>query len=311
MNQRIKKASQRTLNFLVEDVSLFAYLAFFVIAVTIFGALYALLTPLGHGVGQSGSSLHQLTLLDGLYFSIVTVSSLGYGDIHPMGASRALACLEVIMGLSIMGVMIAKVTSRRLSYHVQRLFSSDAQKRLEDIAAMFDISHDELSAIMPQLTTVYQSTPGGASPPDKTDLISKFRDAVAALQARCASLSTYLSYESEQGNFFSVAPNSAIVRVGESVDGVFYRLSQLIISLPPQARTELLDRHNRQKIADAIQSQKQVCGVIRQNVDGSDVLGVFERISETCERVPGSYFAVPEEAQPDQFLEHSDEPQDV
>jgi hypothetical protein len=48
---------------------------------------------------------------DALYFSIVTETTLGYGDIRPVGFSRALASCEVLLGLLLAGVLIAKITS--------------------------------------------------------------------------------------------------------------------------------------------------------------------------------------------------------
>lgn len=293
----------------MEDVRLLAYLIFFLVAVIVFGLIYALLTPIGHGIGQNFTSLPDLCISDGIYFSIVTVSSLGYGDMHPMGISKALACLEVLMGLAVMGIMIAKMTSRRLSYHVLRLFSSDAQKRLEGIAAGFDKSRDEFAEIMPQLANAYQGTPGEARPHNRDQLVSELRNVVGVLRSRCVALSDYFSYENQQDSYFSIAPVSAVLRVGEAVDDALLRLGQLIISLSPQARTEVLDRRNRQGISDAIASQRHVCSLVHQHAEDPDIRSVFERIQETCEKVPESYFAIPEETQPDQVLQGTDEPQ--
>lgn len=134
MKDAVRLLSQRILVFLVEDVSLLVYSLIFVVIVIGFGIVYTCLTPIGHGIGQNLTPLSETTLRGGIYFSVVTVSSLGYGDMHPVGISKALAGLEVLLGLAVIGIMIAKVTSQRLSYHVSRLFSSDAQKRLENIA---------------------------------------------------------------------------------------------------------------------------------------------------------------------------------
>jgi len=303
------KATQSILVFLIEDVPLVAYLVFFVVGVAVFGLAYALLTPVGHGIGGNFAPFTDVTVLKGLYFSIVTVSSLGYGDMHPIGASKALACFEVLMGLTLMGIMIAKVTSRRLSYQVLRLFSSDAQKRLEGIAAGFDASRDELAAAMSELASAYQSTPGTESHADRRGVTSQVRDVVSSFQSRCAALRDYLSYEIQQGNYFSVAPVNAVVRVGDSVDSALLVLGQLIISLSPQARTETLDRRNREGISEAIESQRQVCRIVSQHATEPRIVGAFQRVGETCSGIPSSYFAVPEEVQPDQVLQGTDEPQ--
>ena len=288
------------------------YVVIFVMAIIVFGVAYTLLTPIDHGIGQNLTPLSDITFLEGIYFSIVTFSSLGYGDMHPMGASKVLACVEVLMGLALIGVLIAKVTSQRLSYHVSRLFSSDAQKRLEEIAARFDTSRDELKKIMPKLARTYQSTPRSRPSGDRGSLISNFREVISDLQSRCVELRDYFSDETAQGNYFRIAPVNAVVRVGDAVDEAFWILGQLIASLSPQSSTEILDRRNRQRISEAMDSQKQVCNMVCQHAAHLDIQAVFQRIKETCEGVPESYFAVPavpEELQPDQILRGTDEPQ--
>ena len=320
IKQTVSKRSHEMFIFLVEEVGMFRYIIFFALAVIIFGIVYTLLTPISHGIGQNSTPLFEVSnvvtflngIPNGIYFSVVTISSLGYGDMHPMGFSKVLICMEVLLGLALIGIMIAKVTSRRLSYHVSRLFSFDAQKRLEDIAAKFDAFQNDLDKIMPLLVAAYQSAPGQTTPPteDRGVLISDFRNVISDLRVQCVELRKYLSAEIEQdNNYFQIAPASAMMRVGEALDEAFFILSQHITSLPTQARTEILDGHNRQGISEAINSQKQVCDLVDKHATDSNTQAVFQRIGETCDQVPVSYFVVPEESQPNQLLQGTDEPQ--
>ena len=303
--------------FLIEDVRMRWHIVFFVVAIVAFGIAYWLLTPCGHGIGQNLESLPEITFFKSIYFSIITVSSLGYGDMHPMGYSKAFACIEVLMGLAMIGIMIAKVTSRSMSHQISRLFSSDAQKRLDDIAAKFDASSDELEAIIPKITTAYQSAPGQTSPStgDRGALTSEFREVISELRVKCIEFQDYLSAEIEQdNNYFQVAPASAMVRVGEAVNDTFFRFVQHIIGLPilpTQMRTDILDGRNRQGIAEAIEAQRSVNGLVDQHANDPDTKSVFQRIEETCTQVPASYFTVPEELQPDQVIQGTGEPQEL
>ena len=305
---------------------MFWYIVLFPVAVIVFGGAYWLLTPMGHGIGQNSTPLFEVYTLvtflngipNGIYFSVVTVSSLGYGDMHPMGFSKVLICMEVLMGLALIGIMIAKVTSRRLSYHVSRLFSFDAQKRLEDIAAKFDAFQNDLDKIMPLLVAAYQSAPGQTTPPteDRGVLISDFRNVISDLRVQCVELRKYLSAEIEQdNNYFQIAPASAMRRVGDAVDGVFWILGQIITNLSMQARAEIfVDGHNRQGISEAIDSQKKICDLVNQFATDQATQNVFRRVNDTCEQLPASYFevpGVPEESQPDQVIQGTDEPQEL
>lgn len=68
-----------------------------------FSAVYAafkLVEPVTHWV-------------DYFYFSVVTFTSLGYGDIHPVGvAGKLVACMEIISGLVLFGLLLTFVGNR-------------------------------------------------------------------------------------------------------------------------------------------------------------------------------------------------------
>ena len=302
------------------------YIVSFAGVVIAFGLAYMCLTPQGDGVGQNSTPLSDVTFLKGIYFSIITVSSLGYGDMHPMGYSKALACIEVLLGLALIGIMIAKVTSRRLSYHVERLFSSDAQKRLDEIAAKFETSKHNLITVTPELEKAYQNTPetpveeGAHSQTpieDKSELILRFQRIVSEFQSQCITLRDYLSDELAQSNYFQIAPIGTVVRVGNAADEALLLLGQLIRSLPPQVQVweEILDRDNRQRILEAIDSQEQVCNLVDQHATDRETQDVFRRIEATCDQLRASYFAVPQESdieklQPNQ-IPQTDDPQEL
>lgn len=299
---KISKFSQKVL-----DVSMALYIGGFVLMIILFGIVYTLLTPMGHGIGQNLEPLPDTTFFTGIYFSIVTISSLGYGDMHPAGFSKILACIEVLFGLVMIGVMIAKVTSQRLSYHVERLFSSDAQKRLEIFATEFAVFNGDFETIISDFGDAYQRIPGKTPPTDKSALIARFQEIITAFQSQCTALHTYFSDETSQGNYFEIAPAIAMVQVGNTVDEAFFRFGQLLTSLSPQAKVEVLDRRSRQSISRAIDAQIKVCGLVDQYATDQGTLDVFQRIQDICRQLSESYFA--EVSQPDQLLRYPDEPQ--
>ena len=44
---------------------------------------------------------------DALYFSVVTITTIGYGDFIPMGAGRSIAALQGLLGYFILGIMVS------------------------------------------------------------------------------------------------------------------------------------------------------------------------------------------------------------
>ena len=51
-------------------------------------------------------------MIDCFYFSLATFTSVGYGDIFPIGYSILLSCLEMILGVTMMGVWTATLARK-------------------------------------------------------------------------------------------------------------------------------------------------------------------------------------------------------
>ena len=78
-----------------------AFLTFYSLLVVVFACLYRIAdlttdTMQFNVLGQPG----RLSFADALYFSVITIATVGYGDITPAGALvRGLASIEVVLGL--------------------------------------------------------------------------------------------------------------------------------------------------------------------------------------------------------------------
>jgi hypothetical protein len=78
--------------------------------------------------------LEQLPLLDAIYFSIVTVATVGYGDIHPLTpAGKLLAIVVIITGVGTFLSVIASATELFLN----RRESEERRKKLNMIVGLF------------------------------------------------------------------------------------------------------------------------------------------------------------------------------
>ncbi len=79
----------------------FAFLTFYSLLVIIFAALYSIIGRMsaGHDFLASGVA-RPLSFAECLYFSVVTLSTVGYGDIQPIsGAARFVTSVEIVMGV--------------------------------------------------------------------------------------------------------------------------------------------------------------------------------------------------------------------
>jgi hypothetical protein len=84
--------------------------------VVVWGIVYWLMARLpGGALVRSGETLgsNAAGMLSAVYFSAVTATSVGYGDIVPIGLARVLAIAEGIAGLILFGCVVSKFVSRR------------------------------------------------------------------------------------------------------------------------------------------------------------------------------------------------------
>jgi hypothetical protein len=90
--------------------------------------------------------------LDGLatclYFSVVTATSLGYGDVIPVGLSHFLAITEAAAGMLVFGAIIAKLLSHR-----QEQLIEEFALELRNLNRMATLAREIFSDCIPTTTS--------------------------------------------------------------------------------------------------------------------------------------------------------------
>jgi hypothetical protein len=95
----------------VDSEHLFAALDAYLLVGLIFGVSYATLDLVAPGSFGSASASN-LSVGRGIYFSFVTIATLGYGDIVPLSdLARGLAMVEAVAGQMYMAVLVARLVS--------------------------------------------------------------------------------------------------------------------------------------------------------------------------------------------------------
>jgi hypothetical protein len=86
--------------------------------------------------------VEHLPFLDALYFTIVTVGTVGYGDIHPVtAAGKALAILIIVMGVGTFLGVIATATETMLNRR-------ELQARLEKLNVVIGAFYSEVGTAL-------------------------------------------------------------------------------------------------------------------------------------------------------------------
>jgi Ion channel len=85
-------------------------------------------------------------LLSAIYFSAVTATSVGYGDIVPTGAARVVAIGEGIAGLILFGCVVSKFVSRRQEQVIGEIHRIAFEDRLGRVRTNLHLVRTEVQA---------------------------------------------------------------------------------------------------------------------------------------------------------------------
>jgi hypothetical protein len=80
----------------------------FTLFILTFGVLYYYIGIID-STAEGSPVVHHLP--NSLYYSVVTVTTLGYGDFYPVGTGRLLAAIEALTGYLILGVLASTFAS--------------------------------------------------------------------------------------------------------------------------------------------------------------------------------------------------------
>lgn len=116
-----------------------------IIIITILGcgAYFYFANPSGNGTNHILSNYG-----DAVYFSIITFSSLGYGDKAPVGVGKTVASLEVIFGLISIATLVGKVASERQATLLLLLYTSEQERRISGHERELEILHGTIDSAL-------------------------------------------------------------------------------------------------------------------------------------------------------------------
>ena len=101
----------------VDNDRMLGAVAVYLMLALVAARLFCLVEVLAPGsYAQGGEGLVATELVDALhYFSLVTLSTLGYGDVTPVTPlARNLACLEAVLGQLYLAILVARLVGLRM-----------------------------------------------------------------------------------------------------------------------------------------------------------------------------------------------------
>lgn len=106
--------------------------------------------PLDHGL---------FNFLNMVYFSFITLTSTGYGDIVPLGLSKILSIIEIFCGLIVFGFLISKMVSTRQEEIIEQLYDVSLEEKVSKIRTALYIYRTNISRLIQRIEATRRVKP--------------------------------------------------------------------------------------------------------------------------------------------------------
>ncbi len=210
---------------LINEISLGWLLAALFAMIMAFALAYWLLAAIGAGPLQfTYETDASIGFFDALYFSLVTISSLGYGDIRPVGWNRAIAGTEVVVGLAFFGLLVAKISSVKQDYLLRRLYSELVDEKLDRYAETLE------STGRVYRTTSNMLLNGDINPDLTTTFKSDVQEATLFYQLyqQLRAVRNLMVAEEHHGGFFGDVSDELLSRVYAAIQSMLHHTMRML-----------------------------------------------------------------------------------
>lgn len=230
--------------FKIEKTSFKLLFTLFSIVAVTFAFFYSSF-PVEHGqLKFSYDTAAEVDFWDCLYFSVVTISSLGFGDYYPLGWLRLLVGLEVLLGLIFLGILVAKIASEKSAYYLKRLYSGQVHDRITGFG-------DGLLNWLNQ----YQSVVDEGKFHAKL-FGNKNENLYEDLLSLSISIRKYIGYEVYFGEFFfdisKSSLHSPLDQIQDILDYLNYNISELLV----------FTNSNKKRISKSAKMYITICNMV-------------------------------------------------
>lgn len=261
---------------LAEKITTLPYATLFLLWFTLvagFAVVYALLatfTPL-----QAPPALLNLPPLsrlgNSLYYSVITATTTGYGDIVPMGFSKVLASIQSIVGFFVLAVFVTKLVSQQQELAVKQMHRLTYEDVFHNTREGLFIIRKDFDRI---ITRVEQRQPLSAE--DWEDLATAYK------QGQSLLLEIPEFYSAEEGSLYTIDERREQL-LQEAVHRTLHRINHLIdefsiAGIDWTAQTESTrELQGLLRVVEAVTKLWRECSPYRQHESFESILRLKER----------------------------------
>ncbi|MBI5148094.1 two pore domain potassium channel family protein [Candidatus Pacearchaeota archaeon] len=179
------------------------------------------------------------SIFDAVYFSFVTILTLGYGDISPIGGIRILVIVEGLLGWITFGVIVYKIVSVKEDVILDELHSMSNSEYVSRIRHYLFVSNTNLLRFINNIKTKKKI--------EKSD-IYELSIISTTLEANIADARRFLCRE--RTPFLKSIDDDDIMLILKSIDLCVTNLINALQVLPEDVKKEIVLHDNIGKIID-------------------------------------------------------------
>jgi hypothetical protein len=111
--------------------------------IIIFGFIYS--------INTSAMLTEPTSFLNAIYFSFITATTAGFGDIIPTGIGKIIVIIEVLISLLIYGVVISKIVSIKQEAILDEIYTISFQERITRLRSMLYLFRSDLNRVIERM----------------------------------------------------------------------------------------------------------------------------------------------------------------
>jgi hypothetical protein len=146
MFTRIKKFSK--LYSIFDRLTFFHILLIWSIIIILFGLAYFFLNGGTSFITYTQEPGKTVSLIDSIYFSFITATSTGFGDIVPKGIFKIVSIFEVVFGLLLLAFVTSKLISIKQDYILNEIYEISFNERISRLRSSLLLFRQNLNKII-------------------------------------------------------------------------------------------------------------------------------------------------------------------
>jgi Ion channel len=262
----------------------------FLFTTLICSIIYYYATPYGWGIQAAfeasntktstvvESSPAPIGFFDCVYFSVVTIATLGYGDYRPVSCGRIIATLEVIVGIVLMGVLISRLVSRQQERLTKRLVGGQMNREIQDFRKMLSnllAEYGKISVFFPMEVNI-----------ETIKLQDKrIEDLLNKTEGLVKSLARYWRHESLQPDLADVVPIRAAGRMLGQLVMTLDKIACLLVGKTPIS----IGEQNRISVKNITESCLAIADILERNIDDEGARHSSEKTYDLIRRLRSQF----------------------